>query len=420
MELKLEVSLFDMVVSLSDALDLISSTVTGHHKRVAYIATSIADKLDLSQQEKEELLIAGALHDVGALALNKKLSSLMFDFNASTDVGNHAELGYQTLHKFSPFKRVAKIIRYHHTSWKERKKNSNVVLAANILYLADRIDVLIDFETEILSQTDRIKDQIKEYQTDIFFSKVVEAFLDVATKDAFWFNIVSSWVDQFLVNSTVKNCVKLDFELLLRLAQIFGRIIDFRSSFTATHSSGVAASAQRLARLSGFSRAKFSMMRIAGYLHDLGKLAIPVEILNKTGKLTATEFNIIKKHTFYTYQILDGIPELAEIKNWAAFHHERLDGAGYPFGLDKDKLSRGARIMGVADVFTAITEDRPYRAGMEKEQATKILTDMVQDGAVDGSVVQVLVDNYEGINHIRKSAQAIESEEYKKFRQRSI
>jgi len=159
------------------------------------------------------------------------------------------------------------------------------------------------------------------------------------------------------------------------------------------------------------------MMKIAGNLHDLGKLAVPVEILEKPGALTAAEFNIVKAHTYYTYKVLRNFRDMENIREWAAYHHERLDGNGYPFHLQAAELSLGARVMAVADVFTAITEDRPYRAGMAPDRASQVLVDMAANKALDGDVVQLLLDNFADVNQLRVLAQTASREEYQAFRE---
>ena len=158
------------------------------------------------------------------------------------------------------------------------------------------------------------------------------------------------------------------------------------------------------------------MMKIAGNLHDLGKLAVPVGILEKPATLTAAEFNVVKAHTYYTYKVLRNFRDMENIREWAAYHHERLDGKGYPFHLSAAELSPGARVMAVADVFTAITEDRPYRAGMSPEDASRVLVEMVGNGALDGDVVQLLLDNFAEVNQLRVLAQSASREEYRAFR----
>jgi HD-GYP domain-containing protein (c-di-GMP phosphodiesterase class II) len=152
-------------------------------------------------------------------------------------------------------------------------------------------------------------------------------------------------------------------------------------------------------------------MEIAGYIHDIGKLSVPNEILEKNGKLDPAEFNVIRKHTYYTYAILRKIDALERIAAWAAFHHERIDGNGYPFHIEGKDIARLARIMAISDVFTALTEDRPYREGLDREKTMKILYSMA-DGALDRSIVELLDKNYDRVNDIRAKAQSEALEEY--------
>jgi HD-GYP domain-containing protein (c-di-GMP phosphodiesterase class II) len=159
------------------------------------------------------------------------------------------------------------------------------------------------------------------------------------------------------------------------------------------------------------------MMRIAGNLHDLGKIRTPKAILEKPGKLDDAEFNIIKEHAYFSYRILSyrilsKIEGFAEIADWAALHHEKLNGSGYPFKLEEDRIGLGSRIMAVADVFSAITEDRPYRRPMGREQTIRVMRDNVEAGALAKSIVDVLLDNFDDVNEQRDQASRIEGRRY--------
>ncbi|PRX33495.1 HD domain-containing protein [Orenia metallireducens] len=438
MNVELNVPLFDMVMCLSDAMDLVSPIVTGHHKRVAYIASSIGRELELSKEEEKDLIIAGALHDAGAFSLNERMDSV--NWNISDEVYeeteffttgpfyeyvgtiSHAELGYHLIKKFNPFVKIAEIIRYHHVPWENGEgkcfKGEKVPLGSHIIHLADAIDILINKETseeDILSQSKVISKKILQEVGHNFSLELVEAFLSLAEREAFWFDIVSSAIDRTLSKRVEGVNLELNYEGLLSLANLFSQIIDFRNRFTATHSSGVAASAEVLANLVGLPEFKCRQIKIAGYLHDLGKLAVPPEILNKGGKLTRKEFDIIKRHPFYTYKILDRVKGLEEIKIWESYHHERVDGHGYPFHTKDKKLPIEARIMAVADVFTALTEDRPYRKGMSLEKALSILEEMSTGGALDTEVVSILKENSEEIDQFRVKAQTSKAAEYESF-----
>jgi HD-GYP domain-containing protein (c-di-GMP phosphodiesterase class II) len=140
--------------------------------------------------------------------------------------------------------------------------------------------------------------------------------------------------------------------------------------------------------------------------------------LNKKGKPTKKEWNILRSHTYYTYQALSTSPKLDKIRNMAAYHHEKLDGTGYPFQLDKKDLNLSERIMAVADIFTAITEDRPYRKGMKKNKVEKILTEMSLSNKIDKDIVATLLENYNEINQLRIEKQKNASDYYQDFREK--
>ena len=144
------------------------------------------------------------------------------------------------------------------------------------------------------------------------------------------------------------------------------------------------------------------MMEIAGNLHDIGKLRVPNEILEKPGKLDEAEFNIMREHTYYTRTILASVDRFDKIADWAAFHHEKLNGMGYPFHLSGEQLDVGARIMAVADIFSAITEVRPYRAGMNREKAMGVLKESVNRGEICGWVVKLLEEHFDEVDRVRE------------------
>jgi HD-GYP domain-containing protein (c-di-GMP phosphodiesterase class II) len=209
--------------------------------------------------------------------------------------------------------------------------------------------------------------------------------------------------------------IEMDMDNLLAFGKFISQSIDFRSRFTATHSTGVGTVAEALARIIGFSDRERKMIYVAGCLHDLGKMAVPTEILEKPGKLTDAEFNIIRSHTYHTYRSLETISAFDTINKWASFHHEHLDGTGYPFHYKKADLPLGSRIMSVADVFTAITEDRPYRKGMDTQNALKVLEDMSRNSALDADIVSMLEEHFDDINALRITAQNTADSEYRKF-----
>jgi HD-GYP domain-containing protein (c-di-GMP phosphodiesterase class II) len=395
-------SLFDLAICISDACDLVSPVLANHHKQVAYIAFSIGNEMGLEDYRLNDLVLAGAIHDVGALALGERMDLMDFDL---VDTNKHARVGYNLLRQFKPTERIAEIILHHHHHWDGSNDDGvpegNVMVESDILHLADRIASLIIHTKNIISQFEAILQEILKYRRTLFGPDICNAFVSLSKKEYFWLDTISPTIYRTLRQRTRMHSLALDLSLLNDFALIFARIIDFRSRFTATHSAGVAETARKLAELIGFSRRECRYIHIAGLLHDLGKLAVPRDILEKPDRLTKAEFDVIKTHTYHTYRILDTLDSFDVINTWAAFHHERIDASGYPFHHDGDDLSLGSRIMCVSDIFTAISEDRPYRSGMSPEKVIEIITSMAADNSIDDDIVALLKANFDAVNTAR-------------------
>ena len=164
-----------------------------------------------------------------------------------------------------------------------------------------------------------------------------------------------------------------------QVALAFAEVIDAKSPFTGRHSYNVALVAEAIGRRLGLDDPHCQRLRWAGLMHDLGKLAVPNTILDKPGRLTESEMALIREHPANTLDILGRVPALYDVGELAACHHERLDGKGYFRGLSAEQLSLSARSIAVADIWEALTVDRPYRAAMPPEQALANRDGMVGD-----------------------------------------
>lgn len=153
----------------------------------------------------------------------------------------------------------------------------------------------------------------------------------------------------------------------------FAAIVDAKSPFTADHSRRVAGYAVQIGKILGLTASELTDLRQAGLLHDLGKLGVPNLILEKPDKPSSEEWETIRKHPEWTARVLADLPALARLRDIAAAHHEKLDGSGYWRGLSGERLDMSQRILAVADIWDALTADRPYRAGMSPEEALAIL-----------------------------------------------
>jgi HD-GYP domain-containing protein (c-di-GMP phosphodiesterase class II) len=289
---------------------------------------------------------------------------------------------------------TAGIIYSHHDCWQGGNpsglKGNSIPLASRIIHLADRIDVMLDRNIYILEQVKEILRQIGGLSGEVFDPDLTDLFFELSKQESFWFDLTAPWIDDSMLELLPSALISVKRGNLLTVARLFAQVVDDRSSFTYRHSLYVGRICRILAQSARLSNDEAYLLEVAGLLHDLGKLAVPEHIIEKPGRLTANEVDIIKSHSYYTYWLLKPVLPGQKVPAWAAYHHERLDGKGYPFRKPAVELDLAARIVAVADIFTALREDRPYRAGMSTGQIKDILKAQVGGGALDGDVVDML------------------------------
>jgi HD-GYP domain-containing protein (c-di-GMP phosphodiesterase class II) len=407
------VNLGNLVLSLSDAMDLASPKLARHQQRTAFITWEVAKAAGLSENMLEKIFISALLHDIGALSVEEKVA--LHDFEIK-NTEPHCIRGKMLLARIPWLKDAAKIVRFHHRECQDWNKpiNNPLVLQSQILFLADYLERLVDRNKYILHQNQELLDQLTTLSGNLIDPQVVEIFALVAKREEFWLDLVSPRLYSILLHEGPYKRVEIDLQGITLLAELFRNIIDFRSRFTSTHSSGVAACAKLLAEIFGLTEMEVQLMQVAGNLHDLGKLAIPNSILEKPDTLTKEEFAVMKSHTYYTYSVLNTIGNLKQIAEWAAYHHEKLDGSGYPFHCSASELNIGARIMMVADIFTALAEKRPYKAGKNRKEINAIMLKFANKSLLDPKIVELLFENYDEILSYIENEQTIAREFYEK------
>ena len=396
------VNSLDMVLMFSRAMDLVHPAVSEHHLRVAYAAACIAGEMGLSDADVQSVLVAGALHDVAAACApqTKRLldRALQGEFDSvGNEIHEHGFACHSMLSGFAPFAKAAQVIRYHHVNWNDGEgayfAGSRVPLESHILHLADRLSVLPPDGRPPQVHAEEMASDLRGRGGREFHPAAIAAFEQAACREAFWLDLTSRHKEALLKERFGGKALHLDGDSLYDLARVLARIVDYRSSYTALHSAGVARTSGILARKAGLPDSTVRLVGVAGYLHDVGKLSINPSLLEKPGKLTREEMLLIRQHPYHTREILSAVPGLEAVSLWAALHHERLDGKGYPFRETRIPLE--ARIVAVADIFTAITEDRPYRRGMEKAECLRVLHGQVKEGAIDGELVSLLEEAYD-------------------------
>ncbi len=208
-----------------------------------------------------------------------------------------------------------------------------------------------------------------------------------STYEEFWFKALMSFLliavmtmlVVFYVRRKTKALVKKQEEnkiFIREMIEAFAKTIDMKDAYTKGHSTRVAEYTAMLAQELGFEEEEVEKYYNIALLHDIGKIAIPPEVLTKEGKLTDDEFNLIKSHAAKGYRVLKDISIMPELAIGAGAHHERPDGKGYPKGLKGEEIPRVAQIIAVADTFDAMYSDRPYRKRMNFDRAVSIIKEV--------------------------------------------
>lgn len=392
-----------VIYALSDALDLVGVDDVAHGKRVGIMAAECSRVMGVQDAEVTFMFDLGMLHDIGVSSTQTHHELVnQFDWDNSQA---HAEIGYKLLRSFEPLARMAIPVRYHHTRWEDlvRLPASEVCAEqarqANLIFMVDRVDALAAayYGTGFLfDHVEEIRAQIQRNSGSYFSPELVDIFLAASEAEAFWLLLEPRSIQNYLRELLLHGeSYQPTFEELRQLAVIFSHIVDAKSPFTAYHSLGVACLARFLAELAGVPEENCDKLELAGLLHDLGKLRVPDEILDKPGELDAHERRIINTHSFETYQILRSIGGFEEIALWAAYHHEEPNGMGYPFRVHEKDMSIEARILRVADIFQAMAQDRPYRVGWNAQQVLAFLKDLAAKGSLDAKIVALVDANLE-------------------------
>jgi len=230
-----------------------------------------------------------------------------------------------------------------------------------------------------------------------FDPALVRAFEHVARDEGFWRTLGSPAVESavFAMEPGAGEVV-LDDDWLDDIAAAFGQVVDSKSPFTSGHSERVATIADALARRLGVDDARRRWLRRGALLHDVGKLGVSNAILDKPGPLDADEWECMRRHATHTEEILGRIGAFAELARVAGAHHERLDGTGYPRRLGAAQIALETRIITTADVFDAISADRPYRSAVPIPETLETMRAAV-GSALDPLCFEALRQEIEGV-----------------------
>lgn len=260
-----------------------------------------------------------------------------------------------------------------------------IPLFARIALLAQVADV---FHRE--GGADAAREQIRKRRGTWFDPSLVDALLSLDDNCEPWRSIASPLLEARLITLVPTERLQLvDEDYLDEIAEAFGAVVDAKSPYTSGHSRRVADIAGHIANYINFDPARRRWLHRGALLHDIGKLGVSNAILDKPGSLDDEEWRVMRAHADHTRSILGRLSLFEALAPIAAAHHERIDGKGYPDGLEGTQISLETRIITAADFFDALTAERPYRAALTNAEALAIMTE-VEGTAIDPICLEAL------------------------------
>lgn len=367
-----------LLEALTQVMGSAKGYLVDHGPRVALVAAQVGSRMGLGKREVSELLFASILSDMGMVGLAEEawenpVPHLPPEVRAR--VQQHPLRSEERVGLIPHLEKLAPLVRHHHEWWDgsgypDGLAGPDIPLGAQILRLADTVVALGQPRPHRPALApDAIHEAVERGRGREFGPEVAEAFVDlhragdIPDFDAAAFRHAVSRASEHLLPEEVS---PLSSEQLLG---ILANLIDAKDPYTAGHSRRVATLGVSVAAQLGLEEHTLSTLWAGGYLHDLGKLRVPLRILAKKGRLTDEEFACVRAHPNDGATILEGIPSLRHLTTGARYHHERWDGAGYPEGLRGDHIPLVGQILAVCDSYDAMTSKRAYRDSRTHQDA---------------------------------------------------
>jgi HD-GYP domain-containing protein (c-di-GMP phosphodiesterase class II) len=390
-------NLNEFLISLSFALDFVEMDLLGsksnHGKRTAYISLKLAKQLGLDSKKLYDIVALAILHDNGISekSLHDKLSIGNFlNIKRVEAIKEHCLIGEKNISSYPFLTDVKNVIKYHHENYDGtgffKVKGDEIPLMSQIIHISDAIERNFDLKNNDIHMQSKVLKFTNSQKNKMFSSDIINAFVAVANNENFWMNLKDHNISNALKNLTPQYTVELTIKDIRKITGVFSKIIDSKSKYTRKHSSDLSNKAAFMIDYYNMNHEEGVKLMIAADLHDIGKLAIPNDILDSPNKLTNEEFETIKKHPYLTRLALQEIKGFEEITEWASNHHEKLNGQGYPFGKTAKDLDFNSRLMACLDIYEALTEERPYRHPLSHREAMNILNNMKDKGYIDEKI----------------------------------
>ena len=383
--------------AISYALDCVEHDllgVTTHHgERVAVLSALLAQRCGLDPGQCQTLAACAVLHDCALTEYVREECSGAYT-NACRilphNMGEHCRMGEKNVQAlpFGPEARGA--VLYHHEnadgSGPFGHTAAQTPLSARIIHLTDTLDAALNLSRMDDAKHASLAEMLRLSQGTLFDEQVTQPFYALA-RELDWNMLDEEHIDQYLRQVVPAQPREDSPDQLIAFSAVFAEITDYKSEFTSRHSQGLAQKMKRMGEYYGADEDEAARLYFAGALHDIGKLAIDPAILEKPARLTREEYAQMQLHVVYSGTILAGIEGMEDVARMAGRHHEKLDGSGYPQGLRADELDFWDRMIACLDIYQALTEQRPYKAGLSHAAAAAILRQMAREGKLDGRIV---------------------------------
>jgi HD-GYP domain-containing protein (c-di-GMP phosphodiesterase class II) len=419
-----QLRLAEVLSALSYALDMTEGQPAGHCIRCCWIGTHIGQEIGLGETELWELYYTLLLKDLGCSSNAARICQLYLtddlqfkhDFKSIdgslpqalrfvlTHTGLKAGLAERFRALLTAFQSGGEVARElittrcHRGADIARKMRFSEPVAQGILSLDEhwngsglpeglqgtaipvtsRIALMAQI-VDVFHTENGVVAALREVQNRSgtwFDPQLVEAFERVADRPSFWSTLASENLQQdIFALGPAQKAIAIDDDYLDDIAEAFAQVVDSKSPYTSGHSERVTLFTDMIAEELGLSLERRRWLKRAALLHDIGKLGVSNTILDKPGKLDDAEWAVMKMHATHSESILSRIAVFGDLAVVAGAHHERLDGKGYPRGLTGDRIAFETRIITTADIFDALTADRPYRKAFSVSKALAIMSE---------------------------------------------
>lgn len=375
---------------LRRACNCVDKRLMDHGVRVSYIVSRMLRKMpDISPAQMRDICFLAALHDMGAYKTEEIDRLVQFE---TKDIWEHSIYGYLFIKNFTPLREMAPAILFHHTHWSDLKDMDDVTEAnkniAQLIHLADRLDIWMNTEKRPYHEFLKIIGK----GSDVRFQSYLR---DLIAEEHFT-SFSAEEVEGDAVFQQMQSAASFSYEEIHAYLHMIIFSIDFRSRHTVTHTITTTSISNELAQLMKLDPEYCNQIVCGALLHDIGKIGIPVEILEHPGKLSPQAMAVMRTHVEIGAKIFDdSIPD--SIQKISLRHHEKLNGSGYPLGLRAEDLSIGERIVALSDIVSALAGTRSYKEAFDKERIVNIIVQMQGDGLIDPGLVDCMTAHYDEV-----------------------